>query len=155
MDYRLQRKLAAEILGVGENRIWINPDPDNEEEISQAITKKDVMALINKGLIKVLPKKGNSHRWLERRRQRTKGRRRGPGKRKGPASARNDPKREWIYRIRKMRRYLRWLRDHDLIDRRAYRQLYRWAKGGMFRNFSALKRYIEENNLVDKEKARV
>ena len=151
MDYRLQRRLAAEILGVGESRIWIDPDPDNEEEISQAITKKDVEALIKKGLIKVLPKKGNSHRWLKRRQQRAKGRRRGPGKRKGPNSARNDPKREWIFRIRKMRRYLRWLRDHDLIDRRTYRQLYRWAKGGMFRNFSALRRYIEENNLIKKK----
>ncbi len=151
MDYRLQRRLAAEILGVGESRIWISPDPDNEEEISQAITKKDVEALIKKGLIKVMPKKGNAHRWLERRRQRAKGRRRGPGKRKGPATARNDPKREWIYRIRRMRRYLRWLRDHELIDRRTYRQLYRWTKGGMFRNLSALRRYIEENNLIKKK----
>jgi len=151
MDYRLQRRLAAEILGVGESRIWIDPNPDNEEEISQAITKKDVEALIKRGLIKVLPKKGNSHRWLKRRQQRAKGRSRGPGKRKGPSSARNDPKREWIFRIRKMRRYLRWLRDHDLIDRRTYRQLYRWSKGGMFRNFSALRRYIEENNLIKKK----
>ncbi len=148
MDYRLQRRLAAEILGVGESRIWISPDPEHEEEISQAVTKKDVLALIKRGLIKVKPKKGNAHRWLERRRQRAKGRRRGPGKRKGPATARRDPKEDWMGRIRRMRRYLRWLRDHGLIDRRTYRRLYRMTKGGAFRNLSALRRYIEEQGLL-------
>ena len=150
MDYRLQRRLAAELLGVGESRIWISPDPEHEEEISQAVTKKDVEALIKRGLIKVKPKKGNAHRWLERRRQRAKGRRRGPGRRKGPATARRDPKEEWVHRIRRMRRYLRWLRDHGMLDRRTYRRLYRLAKGGMFRNLTALRRYIEENNLLKK-----
>lgn len=148
MDYRLQRRLAAEILGVGESRIWISPDPEHAEEISQAVTKKDVMALIKRGLIDVKPKKGNSHRWLERRRQRAKGRRRGPGKRKGPSTARRDPKEDWMGRIRRMRRYLRWLRDNGLIDRRTYRRLYMMSKGGAFRNLAALRRYIEEQGLI-------
>ena len=34
MDYKLQKRLASEILKVGESRIWISPDPENEEEIS-------------------------------------------------------------------------------------------------------------------------
>ncbi len=154
MDYRLQRRLAAEILGVGESRIWISPDPEHAEDIANAVTKEDVRRLIKQGLIRVLPKKGNSHsRWLERRKQRAKGRRRGYGRRKGVATARHDPKRDWIARIRRMRRYLRWLRDHGLIDRRTYRRLYRLAKGGAFANLSALKRYMEENNLVKREEA--
>lgn len=148
MNYRLQRRLAAEILGVGESRVWISPDPEHAEEISQAVTKKDVLALIKRGLIRAEPKKGNSHRWIERRRQRAKGRRRGQGKRKGPATARSDPKEEWMSKIRKMRRYLRWLRDHGLIDRRTYRRLYRLAKGGAFHSLSALRRYIEEHGLL-------
>jgi large subunit ribosomal protein L19e len=151
MDYRLQRRLAAEILGVGESRIWINPDPEYEEEIAQALTRKDVEYLIKRGLIKALPKKGNSHRWVERRRQRSKGRRRGPGKRKGPATARHDPKEDWIHRIRRIRRYLRWLRDHGVIDRRTYRRLYRLAKGGVFRNLSALRRHLEEEGILKSE----
>jgi len=148
MDYSLQRRLAAEILGVGESRIWISPDPEHSEDISQAVTKKDVEILIKRGLIKVKSKKGNAHRWLERHRKRVKGRRRGPGKRKGPATARRDPKEEWMTRIRRMRRYLKWLRDHGYLERRVYRRLYRLAKGGMFRNLSALRRYIQENNLL-------
>ncbi|MEB3816879.1 MAG: 50S ribosomal protein L19e [Desulfurococcales archaeon] len=153
MDYRLQRRLAAEILGVGESRIWINPDPEYAEDIEQALTRKDVEALIKRGIIRVIPKKGNAHRWLERRRQRAKGRRRGPGKRKGPATARSDPKEEWMHRIRRMRRYLRWLRDHGLIDRRTYRRLYRLSKGGMFKSLTALRRYIEEQGLLKEAKS--
>ncbi len=148
MDYRLQRRLAAEILGVGESRIWISPDPEHAEEIMEATTKKDVEALIKRGLIRVLPKKGNSHRWLERRAQRRKGRRRGPGKRKGAATARRDPKEDWIARIRRMRRYLRWLRDHGVIDRRTYRQYYRLAKGGAFRSLADLRRHMVEAGVL-------
>ena len=149
MDYRLQRRLAAEILGVGEDRIWISPDPQHQEEISQAITRKDVYSLIKRGLIRVLPKRGiTGHASKVRHEQRRKGRRRGPGKRKGAATARTDPKRDWINRIRKMRRYLRWLRDHGVIDRRTYRRLYMLAKGGMFRDLSSLRRYMIEKGIL-------
>ncbi len=148
MDYRLQRRLAAEILGVGESRVWINPDPEYAEEIAEAVTRKDVLYLIKKGIIRAEPKKGNSNRWLIRHIQRRKGRRRGHGKRKGAASARHDPKEDWIHRIRRMRRYLRWLRDHGVIDRRTYRRYYRLAKGGAFRNLSDLRRHMIEAGIL-------
>ncbi|MCE4625650.1 MAG: 50S ribosomal protein L19e [Desulfurococcales archaeon] len=152
MDYRLQRRLAAEILGVGESRIWISPDPEHAEDIEQAVTKKDVLMLIKRGIIKVKPKKGNSHsRWLERHRQRVKGRRRGHGKRKGKASARLDPKEVWMARIRKIRRYLKYLRDHGMIDRRTYRRLYRLAKGGTYKSLADLRRHLVEEGLLKKE----
>ncbi|MEB3774918.1 MAG: 50S ribosomal protein L19e [Desulfurococcales archaeon] len=149
MDYRLQRRLAAEVLGVGESRIWISPDPEHSEDLIQAVTRRDVEALIKRGIIRVKPEKGNSHtRWLERRRQRRKGRRRGYGKREGKASARHDPKTDWIHRIRRIRRYLQWLRDHEVIDRRTYRRLYKLAKGGTFHDLGDLKRYMREHGLV-------
>ncbi len=149
MDYRLQRRLAAEVLGVGEKRIWISPDPEHAEEIANAVTRKDVMALIKRGLIRVLPERGiHGHASKVRHEQRKKGRRRGQGKRKGKATARLDPKRDWMYRIRKMRRFLRYLRDKGVIDRRTYRRLYRLAKGGMFRDLSSLKRYMVEKGIL-------
>lgn len=153
MNYRMQRRLAAQILGVGESRIWISPDPEHAEEISQAVTRRDVEALIKRGLIAVKPSKGNAHRWLERREKRRKGQRRGPGKRKGKATARLDPKESWMGRIRRIRRYLRWLRDHGVIDRRTYRRLYMLSKGGTFRDLSALRRYMEEQGILRKEVA--
>lgn len=148
-EYSLQRRLAADILGVGESRIWISPNPDDEEEISQAVTRDDVRRLIEKGLIKVKPEKSNSHtRWLERRRARREGKRRGHGKRKGASTAREDSKEVWMGRIRKIRRTLKWLRDHGVIDRRTYRKLYRMAKGGAFKSVSTLKSYLVESGLV-------
>jgi len=149
MDYRLQRRLAAEVLGVGESRIWISPDPEVAEEIESAVTKDDVRALIKRGLIDVRPVKGNSRaRWRKRHEQRKKGRRRGYGKRKGKATARHDPKEDWVARIRKMRRYLRWLRDHGVIDRRTYRRYYRLAKGGTFRSLADLRRHMVEEGIL-------
>ena len=55
-----------------------------------------------------------------------------------------DSKRMWIATIRKIRRFLKWLRDHEVIDRKTYRRLYRLAKGGMFRSLADLKRHLQE-----------
>ncbi len=146
-DLSLQRRLAAEILGVGEKRIWI--DPDHIDEVKEAITKEEVRRLIKDRVIQVRPVHPPSRgRWRIRHEQRKKGRRRGHGRRKGVASARRDPKEEWIHRIRKMRRYLRWLRDNGVIDRRTYRRLYMWAKGGMFPTFASLRRWLIEHGYV-------
>jgi large subunit ribosomal protein L19e len=143
-DLTLQRRLAAEILGVGESRIWI--DPTRVDEVSNAITREEVKRLIKEGVIQVKPTHRPSRgRWKERHEARKKGRHRGPGRRKGDATARRDPKEEWMNRIRKIRRYLRYLRDHGVIDRKTYRKLYLWAKGGMFPTFASLQRWLEEH----------
>jgi large subunit ribosomal protein L19e len=136
-------RMAADILGVGESRIWI--DPRKYDELTEIVSKDDIRGLIEEGVIKVVPKKGNSRaRWKVRHEQRKKGRRRGYGKRKGKASARLDPKEAWMHRIRKIRRFLRYLRDHEVIDRRTYRELYRKAKGGEFESLRDLKTHLRE-----------
>ena len=150
MDYRLQRRLAAEILGVGESRVWIDPNPEVAEDIEQAVTRRDVEALIKRGVIRVIPKKGNTgYSSRVRHEQRRKGRRRGHGRRKGKATARSDPKEVWMGKIRRMRRYLRYLRDKGIIDRRTYRRLYMLAKGGVFRDLSSLRRYMRERRILE------
>jgi large subunit ribosomal protein L19e len=145
-DYSLQRRLAAEILGIGESRVKIRPrNEDEEEELQSAITREDVKRMIKLGVIYEEPIKSNSRgRWRELREKRRKGQRRGPGKRKGKATARADPKREWINRIRKMRRYLKYLRDKKQISTQLYRKYYRLAKGGAFSTFNALKMHLEK-----------
>lgn len=149
MDYRLQRRLASQAYGVGESRVWISPDPEHSEEISQAVTRRDVVALVKKGLIAIEPVKGNSReRWRKRHTQRSKGRKRGYGKRKGPATARMDPKEAWMNRIRKIRAHLKWLRDHGLIDRKTYRRYYRLAKGGSFKSLADLRRHMTEAGVL-------
>lgn len=143
-DLSLQKRLAAEVLGVGVSRVWI--DPSQLDRVSSAITREDIKKLVREGIIRVAPEHTPSRgRWRKRHEARKKGRHRGLGRRKGVASARRDEKEVWMARIRKMRAYLKYLRDHGVIDRRTYRRLYMWAKGGMFPTFASLKRWLEEH----------
>lgn len=150
-DLTLQKRLAAEILGVGVSRVRINPA--NIDEVAQAITREDIKRLIDKGAIWVEPVHGNAgYSGKVRREQRKKGRRRGHGKREGEKGARQDPKVVWIGKIRKMRMYLKYLRDKGLIEKRVYRRLYRLAKGGHFPTLAALRQYIAEHRLIKETK---
>jgi len=147
MDLRLQRRLAAEVLDCGENRVWM--DPSALDEIAAAATKDDIRRLIEEGLIKRKPVKGISRARINyKRMQKRKGRRRGHGSRKGKKGARMPSKRIWILRIRALRRRLKYLRDAEIIDRRTYRLLYRRAKGGEFRSVAHLNAYLETQGLL-------
>jgi len=142
---RMVRRLAADILGVGESRVWI--DPEKLDRVETAVTREDVRRLIHDGVIRKLPPSTPSRgRWRIRRLQRKKGRRRrGPGRRRGPWIS---EKELWIMRIRAQRRYLRMLRDKGIIDARTYRRLYMLAKGGMFRSVAHIRMYLREHGLL-------
>ncbi len=142
MDLRFQRRLAAQILDCGVNRVWI--DPNALEDVAAAATKDDIRELIEKGVIKRKPIQGVSRARINKRRaQRRKGRRRGHGRRKGKKTARLSRKRAWIIRVRALRKRLRELKQQNVIDRRTYRILYRKVKGGEFRSVSHLDAYVE------------
>ena len=146
-DLRFQRRLAAQILNCGGNRIWINPEA--LEDVSSASTKEDIRELIESGAIKRKPVKGISRARINARKaQRKKGRRRGHGRRKGKKTARMPKKELWMIRIRAIRRRLRYLRDTGAIDRRTYRMLYMKAKGGEFRSLSHLDAYLKTQEII-------
>ncbi|MEM3677037.1 MAG: 50S ribosomal protein L19e [Candidatus Bathyarchaeia archaeon] len=138
MSLRIQRRLAAELLKVGESRIWI--DPGSIERVEAAITRDEIKRLIHEGVIRRLPERG-----VSKGRVRSKPRRRGPGSRKGSTI---DRKTLWINRIRRLRRILKRLRDSKKISKDIYRRLYLLAKGGAFRSASHLKEYIERHSLI-------
>lgn len=142
MSISVQRRMAAEILGVGVNRVWI--DPSKSEEVTSALTREDIKGLIERGIISKRPEKGTSRARARARR----GKRRGPGSRKGTLKARSNPECFWPAKIRVLRRFLKYLRDRKIISRRVYRELYLKAKGGSFDSVASLKRYIEVNNLA-------
>ncbi len=142
MDLTVQRRMAAEILGVGINRIWI--DPSKSEEVMSAITREDIKGLIERGVISKRPEKGTSRVRVRARR----GKRRGPGSKKGALKARLSMENLWPAKIRALRSFLRYLRDRRIITRKVYRDLYLKAKGGSFASVASLKRYIEVNNLA-------
>lgn len=144
MDLRLARRLAAEVLGVGESRIWI--DPDKAEDVAAAISKDEVRRLIKTGAISVRPASTPSRsRARIRRAKRRKGRGRGPGSKKGP---RVDEKKLWISRVRAQRKLLKELKSKGLIDTRNFHRVYRLVKGGFFRSRAHLKLYLKEHGLL-------
>ncbi len=144
MSLRSQRRLAAEILKVGVNRIWI--DPEQIEKVESAITRDEIRKLLHEGAIREVPETGISKgrkRILNMKRSRRK--RRGPGSRRGPTISK---KQAWISRIRVVRERLRELRDRRMIEKPVYQKLLLMAKGGAFRSSSHLNEYIEAHKFV-------
>lgn len=153
MDLKAQRRIAAEILKVGVNRVFI--DPEVIDDVSMALTRDDIRKLIEDGYISKHRYTGISRgRSAKLRMQKRRGQRTGQGKRKGPSGARYPSKRAWINKIRPQRRYLKYLRDNELIEVSEYRKLYLKAKGGSFRSVSHLKHTIESSGLLKKTKAK-
>jgi len=151
MDLSLQRKLASEILGVGKDRIWI--DPNKIQDVSKALSRSDILDLIDKGIIRVKQIKGQSRTWANYiKQQKKKGRRRGAGSRKGGRKARLDKKESWIKRIRAIRNLLRELKEKNIIDKKLYRDLYKRAKSNEFKSKRAILIYLKDLGILKNEK---
>lgn len=147
---KLQKKLASRILKTGTKRVKIKPG--EEKTVKEAITKFDVKKLIKKKIIQKKQKKGISRvRANKIRKQKQKGRRKGKGSRKGKASARTNPKKTWINKIRAQRKLINSLKNKKKISKKTYRELYLKSKGGFFRSVNHIKLYIKENNLLKNE----
>ena len=58
MQITNQKKMAAQILKCGVNRVWV--DPSYVDQISSAVQKSDIRELIEEGLIKARPIQGTS-----------------------------------------------------------------------------------------------
>ena len=142
-DLTAQKRLAADVLGVGKNRVRF--DPEAQGEIADAITRDDVRELVEDGVIEAETTQGNSRgRARERNEKRAYGHRSGHGSRKGTSGGRTDGSAEWQSRIRAQRRTLRELRDDDEITRSQYRELYDMASGGEFDSVRDLRRYVDD-----------
>ncbi len=142
-DLSAQRRLAADILDVGKNRIWF--DPAEQGEIAEAITREQIADLIDVGTIRAEEKQGNSRgRTRERNAKRSYGHRKGPGSRRGKAGARQDEGDAWQNAIRAQRQKLRELRDEGELTPTEYRDLYRKAAGGEFRSVRYMMTFIEQ-----------
>ena len=143
-DLAAQRRLAADVLDVGENRVWF--DPTAQGDIAEAITREEIRELVEVGIIAARDARGNARgRARERNQKRAYGHRKGPGTRKGTAGAREPRKADWMSRIRAQRRRLRELRDAEEITPTQYRQLYRKANGGEFRSVRYMETYIDDH----------
>jgi large subunit ribosomal protein L19e len=143
-DLSAQKRMAADVLDVGKNRLWF--DPERQGDIADAITREDVRDLVDEGVIRAEEAGGNSRGSArERQKKRAYGHQTGAGSRKGTAGARQNEKQDWESRIRAQRTRLRELRDEGDLDRSTYRDLYDKAGGGEFDSVADLERFIETN----------
>ena len=136
-----QRRIAANVLKIGVNRIWL--DPAEKEGIAEATTRSDIRGLIEAGAIKAKPKKGVSRARARQRDVKLKyGHRAGHGSRKGKKGARTPRKREWINKIRALRSHLKELRADGALPPNVYCKVYRKAKGGEYKSVAHLNAYL-------------
>ncbi len=141
-----QRRLAALILKVGQNRVWI--DPERIDDVEVAISREEIRKLIHEGVVKRLPEKGVSRaraRILHEKKK--KGRRRGPGSRSSSSRAKISKKAAWMTKIRALRRRLRELKTNRIIIENTYRKMYTMASSGRFGSIADLERYLKTHEL--------
>lgn len=144
---RNQKRLAADILKCGQNRVWMSPE--HVEEIEGAITREDISKLIRKGAIAAKAETGVSRSRAKKiDAQRAKGRRRGSGSIKGSTHARLPRKERWMRTIRAIRDQLKTLRDENKIDAKTYRHFYMQAKGGAFRSRNHLLSHMKSQGVL-------
>ncbi len=142
-----KKRLAAEILKTSPKKIKFLRSA--LEDIKKAITRSDIRGLIaTKQITK--SKKPQQSRFRARKiaTQKKKGRQKGHGSRKGKKHATITRKEKWMIKVRVQRRFLKLLREKELITPQKYRLIYSKIKGGFFRNKRHLKFYLEENKLL-------
>ncbi len=147
MDLKNQKRLAAELMKCGANRVYIHPD--YTEDVGDAITRNDIRLLINAGAIRAKQKVGISRgRTRFRAAQKKSGKRKGHGSRKGAQGARNPRKQRWMRTIRAQRKELKDLKEKGIIERRTYREYYMRAKGGQFRSRAHMLSHLKTEELI-------
>ena len=143
VNLRLQRRLAASILDVGNKRVWM--DPNEVNEIALANSRKAVVKLIKDSfIIKKKIKMHSRQRARLRNEERRAGRHTGLGKRKGVAEARMPTKILWMRRQRVLRRLLKKYREAKKIDRHLYHELYLACKASQYKSKKNLADAIEK-----------
>lgn len=143
MDLSYQRRLAAEVMDVGLERVWF--DPEHLNDIKEAVSRKAIRELIARGYIKKKQIKGVSRaRANYLLMQKKKGRRKGHGKRKGKKTARLSKKEIWMKQVRAVRKLLKEFKQNGVINVKQYRKLYSQISAGRIRTKNYLRMLIQK-----------
>ena len=141
-----QRRIAAQVMKVGRNRVWI--DPARIQDVESAITREEIRKLVNERVISTLPIKGVSRgRAKTIQAKKRKGRRKGPGSKSGTPHSVISKKDAWMVKIRSLRRKLRELKASRVITESNYRKLYMIAGSGRFSSIADMERYLKAHDM--------
>lgn len=133
------RRLAADLLGVGENKIRMKST--EIKRVEEALTRSDILNLIKDGAVYKLQMRGRKK--IEKKARKTAGKKRG--------RATINQKREWMTRVRAQRKYLKELINSKTLDKQFKRQVYRKIKSGIFKSKKVMLIYLKENNMVKEQ----
>jgi large subunit ribosomal protein L19e len=133
MKLNKKKELAAKTLKVGKNRIIL--ENSAMQEISEAITKQDIRDLFNQGIIKIKEKKGKKKKVKRKTKRRAGKVKMKPKKRK----------QEYVKITRKLRRYVKGLKEQGKIENENYKDLRKKIRMRKFKSKSQLKEYLGEN----------
>lgn len=131
MNPRKLKRMASEILNVGQSKIWV--DDTQFKKTAEAMTRDDVRNLIRERIIRKRRENQQSRgRARILRAKKRVGRKSGPGKRTGTKKARTKPKKQWMNKVRSLRKKLAEMKNKKTLTKN-YRKVYRQIKGNVFR----------------------
>lgn len=129
MKLNNKKKLAAKVLGVGIERVHFHPE--KLSQISEAITRQDILDLVANGTIAVKEIKGRK-KTVKRKN------RRGKGKIK---SKRKPGKKEYVILTRKLRGVVKTLKRRGEIDKEKSKDIRKKIRASRFKS----KRHLVES----------
>lgn len=146
MKLEKKRELASRALGVGKNRIVFNTK--RLSEVKEAITKQDIRDLQQSGAITLSEIKGRKKAQVSSSR-----------KRSGSFRAKvNLRKKKYIQTTRKLRSYLKNLKNKGVIKNEKFKELRKEIRASNFKNLAHLKERLsiteEKNENTKKTKKR-
>jgi len=132
MNLRKKKRLVARTLKIGVSRVKL--DSEMKEEIKEAITRQDIRELKKEKIVGIKEKKG-------RRKKRKRKTKRKQGSIKKKVKKRKE---EYVKLVRKLRGYIKDLKNKGKINKEQYYDLRKKIKVRKFKNLSQLKNFLSE-----------
>ncbi|VVB65433.1 50S ribosomal protein L19e [Candidatus Gugararchaeum adminiculabundum] len=152
MSLTTVKRIASDLLGIGESRIRISPEPEQTKRAAEALTRDDIRGLIDEGIVYTLPTQGVSRgRARHRHLQQKKGRQRGHGTHKGEKYSIVSKKQHWMQKVRSQRSILFRLKEQGLLADGIYRIAYLMIKGAAFKSKGAMLVHFKEKKWLTRD----